>query len=225
MDTKNNRPGVLVQFFYGWSGQPQDRYVNAIELMQGYKRSINFEKGSLKENVELCRRQNVPGWRFWWARTLAFDALIGNTDRHLENWGFIVRRAPDGKVRYLLAPPFDNGTSLGFIQREAGLNKFRDSKQVDSFIANGRHHYSWADFENERAGHIALCRTFAERYADTGLAMRSVIQLSDAQIDDIVTWCMKFSFVVPFTKDRAYFVATQLRQRRDALAIALGQIR
>jgi hypothetical protein len=193
--------------------------------MQGFKRSINFKKGSLKDNIDLCRHQNVQKWKVWWAKTLAFDTLIGNTDRHLENWGFIVRRGADGKVRYFLAPPFDNGTSLGFIQEDAGLKRFRDSNQVDRFIAKGRHHYSWTESEPRGAGHIELCKKFAETYPDTMQHMLSVIQLSDAEIEKILSWCVKFSFIVPFSEDRAHFVASQLKKRRDALMIALGRIR
>lgn len=40
---------------------------------------------------------------------LLLDALVGNTDRHHENWGVI--RLPDGTVH--LAPTFDHASSLG----------------------------------------------------------------------------------------------------------------
>lgn len=41
---------------------------------------------------------------------LAFDALIGGTDRHYYNWGFL-EKADNGKF-LRLAPAFDNGVSL-----------------------------------------------------------------------------------------------------------------
>jgi hypothetical protein len=40
---------------------------------------------------------------------LLLDALVGNTDRHHENWGVI--RLPEGTVH--LAPTFDHASSLG----------------------------------------------------------------------------------------------------------------
>jgi hypothetical protein len=54
-------------------------------------------------------------------RTLAgymtLDALIGNTDRHHENWGFVMRfdQEKDGAfgVRLRVAPSFDHASSLG----------------------------------------------------------------------------------------------------------------
>lgn len=42
---------------------------------------------------------------------LMFDALIGNTDRHHENWGVVADRA--GKPRVRLAPSYDHASSLG----------------------------------------------------------------------------------------------------------------
>lgn len=52
---------------------------------------------------------------------LLLDALIGNTDRHHENWGVVVRTA--GRVRQLvLAPSYDHASSLG---RELGDEKRR----------------------------------------------------------------------------------------------------
>lgn len=43
---------------------------------------------------------------------LVLDALVGNTDRHHENWGFL-RRERAGRVDYSLAPSFDHASSLG----------------------------------------------------------------------------------------------------------------
>lgn len=47
------------------------------------------------------------------ARLLIFDAVIGNTDRHHENWGVVSRVSSDGMRVRSLAPLFDNASSLG----------------------------------------------------------------------------------------------------------------
>lgn len=44
---------------------------------------------------------------------LVLDALIGNTDRHHENWGVLRRTRGDGSVEDRLAPSFDHASSLG----------------------------------------------------------------------------------------------------------------
>ncbi|MGB1014648.1 MAG: HipA domain-containing protein [Nannocystaceae bacterium] len=43
---------------------------------------------------------------------IMLDALIGNTDRHHENWGFLRRRV-DERYAYELAPSYDHASSLG----------------------------------------------------------------------------------------------------------------
>jgi hypothetical protein len=58
---------------------------------------------SVRSNADICRALQVPGAREWWAGTLAFDALIGNTDRHPDNWGILARVVPcdHGSLRSL----------------------------------------------------------------------------------------------------------------------------
>lgn len=46
------------------------------------------------------------------ATYLVLDALIGNTDRHHENWGILAKRAPKGR-KGMIAPSFDHASSLG----------------------------------------------------------------------------------------------------------------
>ena len=43
---------------------------------------------------------------------LLLDALVGNTDRHHENWGFVIRPRNGGAALHL-APTFDHASSLG----------------------------------------------------------------------------------------------------------------
>lgn len=48
------------------------------------------------------------------AEYIVFDALIGNTDRHHENWGFRFRPAnPADRFSWTVAPSYDHASSLG----------------------------------------------------------------------------------------------------------------
>ena len=62
---------------------------------------------------------------------LVLDALIGNTDRHEENWAF-VGSAPD---RYL-APSFDHASSLGFLLSDSAREE-RLSTRDQNFTPEG----------------------------------------------------------------------------------------
>jgi hypothetical protein len=217
----NGSPGVLIEFFYGHTFDPEYRFVHAIERLQGLGFPINYDRGSLRDNTKLCRMHAVLDWRAWWAKTLAFDALIGNTDRHSENWGFLALLRATG-VEYRLAPVFDNGTSLGFIIQDKNLVRFTQPAALAQLIERGKHHFGWVPGDHEGAQHARLCHIYRERVGDFGDAMDAVLNLSDAQIQRIVDWACSFDFSLPFTEARGRFVAAQLRARRDALAAELG---
>ena len=216
----NGSPGVLIEFFYGHQFDPEARFVHAIERLQGLGMSIDYRTGSLKDNITMCRVHNVNDWRLWWGRTLAFDAIIGNTDRHSENWGFLTC-SDAGCMTYSLAPAFDNGTSLGYIVGEKQLESFSKPERIKILVQKGRHHFGWVAGDKEGAQHARLCRTF-KNYANLHSVMDDALKLTDNRIRQIVDWCCSFDFPVPFTPARAIFVATQLRARRDALAATLG---
>ncbi len=55
---------------------------------------------------------------------LVLDALIGNTDRHHENWGILRKRTPSGWTG-MVAPTFDHASSLGRELLDDGTGKCR----------------------------------------------------------------------------------------------------
>jgi hypothetical protein len=59
---------------------------------------------------------------------LVFDTLIGNTDRHHENWGLLATQN-EGRVITWLSPTFDHASSLGC--HEAEDNKVARLRTTD----------------------------------------------------------------------------------------------
>lgn len=69
---------------------------------------------------------------------LLLDALIGNQDRHEENWGLVVLpRSPSAEGGLYLAPTFDHASSLGRnesdVARQAKLNASDPRHSVEGF--------------------------------------------------------------------------------------------
>jgi serine/threonine protein kinase HipA of HipAB toxin-antitoxin module len=62
---------------------------------------------------------------------LLLDALIGNTDRHHENWGVIAARAENAERRLDLAPSYDHASSLG--------RELSDSRRLTLLRSSGNH--------------------------------------------------------------------------------------
>jgi hypothetical protein len=148
--------------------------------------------------------------------------LIGNTDRHSENWGFLIQQQQQDATRYALAPAFDNGTSLGFVIRDEDLGRVIRPDRFAEYIRRGRHHYGWIAGDDGTAGHASLCGQFNRVYSGAGETIRRTIRLSDSRIGQVMEWCTRFEFPIAFTSGRAEFVAAQLRTRRDAIAVTIG---
>ena len=69
---------------------------------------------------------------------LVLDALIGNTDRHHENWGLRLTREASSQKRVLsAAPSFDHASSLGRELRDERRNELPQAGRVGSYIAKG----------------------------------------------------------------------------------------
>ena len=218
----NGSPGVLIEFFYGYQQRAAARLIDGVERIQARGLPINFGRGSLKDNIEVCRFQRAAGWAFWWAEALAFDTLIGNTDRHSQNWGFLASPNEEHGLDFDMAPIFDNGTSLGFLTRDQDLSKATTSEALRRFVRRGKHHCGWISGDEESAQHVELCRRFVDKFPSARQTMQRVAALTDNQIDGIVSWCREFEYTVPFTRLRALYVASQLKMRRDDLLNVLS---
>jgi len=77
-----------------------------------------------------------------------FDGLIGNGDRHQDNWGVVIR--PEGKdIRKWperLAPTFDNGTSMAREVTETNVdNMLQDSMRFEAYLNRGKSHVRWEE--------------------------------------------------------------------------------
>lgn len=118
IDSERDEPGTLNEWFMGYPGSGDERYFPGGDYMQRRIPGYDREKGkqhNLETIIELSRvlkrgKWLTHDWRRYWGLCLCFDALIGNTDRHQENWGLIwSEEGPTARF----TPYFDNGTSLG----------------------------------------------------------------------------------------------------------------
>ncbi|MBP7334930.1 HipA domain-containing protein [Niveispirillum sp.] len=216
--------GVLMEFFFGYplEAEPQ-RFIHASEylarLLSDRKRGRPHE---LRTNLRFCRALKLPDPEIWWAQILAFDALIGNTDRHPENWGFLVNQCTDGTQSFRFAPAFDNGTSLGYEQSEDKLGALCENASLSRYVSRGTHHCGWNASEDGPLPHMSLCAKYISAYPRTSAEMRNVIRFERGQITAICDECAEFDVGVRFTPARARFVAALVEARRAALAEILG---
>lgn len=73
---------------------------------------------------------------------LILDAWVGNTDRHHENWAFILEWQSESQVRSSLAPTFDHASSLGSHltdkERKDRLTTRDKGYTIDAYVAKAR---------------------------------------------------------------------------------------
>lgn len=102
--------------------------------------------------------------------TIVLDCIIGNEDRHQENWGIIIsnkettkatksifsRKTPVPVSRYRFAPIYDSGSSLGRELREEKVNQMlTDTIQLNSYINRGQSEIHWLG-EHGKQKHFSL---------------------------------------------------------------------
>lgn len=98
---------------------------------------------------------------------LVFDALVGNTDRHHQNWGLIIN-LPENKESTLpivaLAPTFDHASSLGRELTDEARARHSKERTIERYTLRAR----GGIFENAESSHgispISLAALLAVRY-------------------------------------------------------------
>ena len=114
---------------------------------------------------------------------LTLDAIIGNTDRHHENWAVVLTLLPGAKFRLEVAPTFDHASSLG---RELSDQKRCDmlaAGTVGKYIARGHGGIYWSPRDEKAMCPLELCLRVAEVTPDLFRDwFRRVTRLSMADI-------------------------------------------
>lgn len=101
---------------------------------------------------------------------LVFDALVGNTDRHHQNWGVVLesRAAVSGGAGFTiqLAPTFDHASSLGRELTDEARSRYLTDGTMERYIEKAR----GGIFANPRARRglspIAVARMLAQQFPD-----------------------------------------------------------
>ncbi len=99
------------------------------------------------------------------AAYVVLDAVIGNTDRHHENWGLLVETTEKGP-RGFLSPTFDHASSLGReLRDEKRAVRLRDNT-VGSYSEKGRGALFWESVGRYGPSPLKLVRRASEEYPD-----------------------------------------------------------
>ena len=103
------------------------------------------------------------------AEYLVLDALIGNTDRHHENWG-ILRRVDSQADPETVAPTFDHASSLGRELLDEGVRKTRrrllDENRIGPYSEAARGAIYWRTSDRRAVSPLELLRNALTDWPD-----------------------------------------------------------
>ncbi|WP_457445763.1 HipA domain-containing protein [Roseateles sp. P5_E4] len=221
--------GALIEWFFT---DGHEASVLGGDFLQKIHPDFDREKGSahnFQDNANLMRALSIgagltTNWRHWWAGAVVFDALIGNTDRHQDNWSIVFGLANGKTTGCRLSPCFDNGTSLGSELDLSRVGGWSD-EQLDRYIARGTHHIRWragtAPAELQRCTHIDLVqRVFALWPQVRGEIAELLDNLTPHQLEHVLADLMSMQLPVPLTAQRLKFVTRLLARRLPLLRAA-----
>ena len=117
------------------------------------------------------------------AEYLVLDALVGNTDRHHENWG-IVRRREGDQWRGGIAPSFDHASSLGRELRDERRRRLLEEGEVGRYVERGRGAVFWSGDERKGPSPLELVRRAVLVYGD--LFRPALDRLQDMDLPRII---------------------------------------
>lgn len=217
-NSSTNISAALIEWFYvdgeevsTLAGDFMQKIQPDFDRVIGSKHNLRHATLLLRAFVQTNLMEN--NWRQWWTDALLFDALIGNTDRHQDNWGVLFRTRQDLVPRARFMPLFDNGTSFGherFVEKIAGW-KIEDYQR---YIRKGTHHISWSLEEPRIKGHMELLeRVLAEWPETRPIAQARLAVVTETSLLDVLSDLIHICEPICLSQARFDFVLRLLNYR------------
>jgi len=154
-------------------------------------------------------------------RMLAFDALIGNNDRHFFNWGVICDHLGQQPPRF--CPIFDTARALFWNHSESGLSKLEEKgrRPIDQLRKYCRHSYSKIGAAGQgRVNHYALLRSVLERNPDARSDV-DILASIDAEPVDLVKDILNGEFSRLISPLRQTWICRLVEYRTEQFRLVL----
>lgn len=220
--------GSLIEWFYG----AQDEYRDGGRLIGPLIENFNYETGE-QHNLQTNLAQTFPCDEIqihhllveYWAKILTFDTIIGNTDRHQDNWGLIMPPiAENNKFSVNFSPAFDNGSALDYGVPERRFENFSDSDYAEKYLRNGKHHMKWSLDEPKNLNFFEFMKRFVSEYQFTKQIVEGLLQFQREDLEKRLNPLLNIKVPEEFclTPSRLRFTIDMIFYRVNLLREALG---
>ncbi len=159
-----------------------------------------------------------------WAKIFTFDAIIGNTDRHHDNWGVTLALSALITPQAYFSPAFDNGTSMGHEIIEKNFKKFEKDNKLKKYVENGRHHMKWSYPEERTYNHAEFIKKFLENLPEEKENILSCLEFSIKDVKNILKELTEFKVMTPLTDKRAALMLSLVEYRKNWLYDTINSI-
>jgi len=234
-DTKEGQSGALIEWFF-FPQRGTETYIAGGDFCQQYIPNFDRKKGK-QHNFETVAqifadlKQKHPlfhaDWKAYWAKAFVFDALIGNTDRHQDNWGIIEKFVSTEERTHqeiTISPVFDNGTSLGYNILAPKFSDFEKECSLEKHFSRGWHHMKWEVSDQTQMNHCDFLKKFSEKYPETMMIMlTSLKKVNFPALKHILESLTHLKLPVKLSSDRASFVLRLLQFRHKRLLLELDK--
>ena len=169
---------VDIGYYNGRIGSMNYNFVKEDEILaEGVtfieNKYINYNKDKLVDDVsdkkyslQMIEECIPSGFMKFIYQMILFDALIGNSDRHHSNWGFIYKFNYQSGLTLHFSPLYDNGSSLCAYVNENDIDKlFKDKMMYNALLETKSK--STIGWNNKRPiGHFELIRIIRDNHYD-----------------------------------------------------------
>ena len=121
------------------------------------------------------------------AEFLVLDALIGNTDRHHENWGIVVQQGENGWEGYL-APSFDHASSLGRELEDRRREHILVNDRLINYSERASGGIYWSEHDGRAPSPLEIVRKAFREYPDYfESALSKLAKINERYLEDVVS--------------------------------------
>ena len=219
--------GALIEWFYD---DKKDIYAEGGQFMVQMVKDYDRQKGTQHNFLAIAKLRGVPSFREHWAGVFTLDCLTGNTDRHQDNWGLVVkgvRQQPMIKVTPCFSPAFDNGTALGYEIIEENIEKYLNEARLEKYLTDprhARHHMKWSLDKNETLNFYEFMQKFVLEFPDTMPIIVKHLDFNRSQVEEIMSPLVTAvsDSAYSLSQKRLHFIMELIFRRKELLEKALG---
>jgi hypothetical protein len=199
-----------------------------LKLLEGKSKDKRVQRlhnfGAISSWITFLERNRLTNvdWREHWSKAFLLDSLLGNTDRHPDNWGAIAVEGPFGRT-LRPAPSYDNGTSMGYEFPEDRLPELVDPSWLMKYVYRGTHQMFWRETDAKRLSHPLFLKRFFNEFPEQRAGIMSRLRIADRTVERIVNELTTFRGPQPLSRQRADFMIRLIKFRRDHLVALLSQ--